>query len=288
MDSILPDSEAVGLWLRTTALQVLIIVALAIVAYWLLRAATRHLTPRIQGLDDLQGSAFDKRADTIMRLIRTTGTVVIVVTALLMILAELGINIGPLLASVGIVSLALGLGAQTLVKDVIGGLFIILEGQFQIDDVIEFGGYIGTVEDMTLRTTQVRDFKGYLHIVPNGEIRLLTNRTRGWSRAIVDVGIAYDEDLELAMQALEELGASLMTDPEVRELLLEEPVVTGVEELEDWQIRLRLSVKTLPTEHWGVQRHIRRRIRAEFPEKGVTLAQPRQEIVLLQDERQKP
>lgn len=283
MDSILPDSETVTLWLRTTAVQVLIIVVLAIVAYWLLQVAARHLTPRIQSLDDEEDSGFDRRTDTIMRLIRTTGAVVIIITAVLMILAELGINIAPVLASVGIVSLALGLGAQTLVQDVIGGLFIILEGQYQIDDVIEFNGRIGTVEDMTLRTTQVRDFKGYLHFVPNGEIRLLTNRTRGWSRAVVDVGIAYDEDVEMAIGTLEELGASLASDPEIKELLLEEPIVTGVEGLDDWQVRLRISVKTLPNEHWAVQRHIRRRIRGEFPDKGVTLAQPRQEIVLLQD-----
>lgn len=283
MDTVLPSSEAVALWLRTTALQLLIIVVLAIASYWLLRVATRHLTPRIQGLDEVDGSSFDKRTDTIMRLMRTTGGVVIVVTAVLMILAELGINIAPVLASVGIVSLALGLGAQTLVQDVIGGLFIILEGQYQIDDVIEFNGRIGTVEDMTLRTTQVRDFKGYLHIVPNGEIRLLTNRTRGWSRAVVDVGINYEEDVETAIRALEELGASLASDPEVKELLLEEPIVTGVEGLDDWQVRLRITVRTLPNEHWGVQRHIRRRIRRELPGKGVTLAQPRQEVVLLQN-----
>lgn len=283
MDTVLPSSEAVALWLRTTALQLLIIVVLAIASYWLLRVATRHLTPRIQGLDEVDGSSFDKRTDTIMRLMRTTGGVVIVVTAVLMILAELGINIAPVLASVGIVSLALGLGAQTLVQDVIGGLFIILEGQYQIDDVIEFNGRIGTVEDMTLRTTQVRDFKGYLHIVPNGEIRLLTNRTRGWSRAVVDVGINYEEDVETAIRALEELGASLASDPEVKELLLEEPIVTGVEGLDDWQVRLRITVRTLPNEHWGVQRHIRRWIRRELPGKGVTLAQPRQEVVLLQN-----
>jgi small conductance mechanosensitive channel len=282
MDSFLPDPDIVILWLRTTALQVLIIAVLAIVAYWLLRVSTRHLTSRIQGLDDVDGSDLDKRTDTIMRLIRTTGGAVILITALLMILSELGINITPMLASVGIIGLALGLGAQTLVKDIIGGLFIILEGQYQIGDVIEFNGRIGNVEDMTLRTTQVRDFKGYLHIVPNGEIRLLTNRTRGWSRAIVDVGISYDEDVELAIRALEELGASLINDPEVSTLLLEDPIVTGVEEFDDGQVRLRISVKTLPNEHWGVQRHIRRRIRGEFPEKGVTMAQPRQEVVLLQ------
>jgi small-conductance mechanosensitive channel len=283
MNPFLLDPEMIVMWLRTTAPQVLIIVLLAIVAYWLLRVGTRHLTPKIQELDGEDESGFDKRTDTIMRLIRTSGTAVILLTASLMIMSELGINIAPLLASVGIVGLALGLGAQTLVQDVIGGLFILLEGQYQIDDVIEFNGRIGTVEDMTLRTTQVRDFRGYMHIVPNGEIRLLTNRSRGWSRAIVDVGIPYDEDVELAIRTLEELGASLASDPQVSALLLEDPIVTGVEELDDWQILLRISVKTLPNEHFGVQRHIRRRIREEFPDKGVTLARPRQEVVLLKE-----
>ena len=198
-----------------------------------------------------------------------------------MILDQLGIAIGPILASVGLLSLAIGLGAQTLVKDVIGGIFIVMEDQYHIDEVIEFDGRIGTVEDITLRITKVRDFKGYLHIVPNGDIRLVTNRTRGWSRAVLDVGVTYETDLEQALNALEEIGQMAKADPEVGPLLIEEPQVTGVEALEDWQIRLRLIVKTEPNEHWVVQRYLRKLVREQFPQKGISIAFPRQEVVVL-------
>jgi small conductance mechanosensitive channel len=274
------DPDIIRVWIATTGIQILIIVLLSVIAYWLLSVVSRHLSLRIKNLDDREGSALDKRTETISRLIRSAGLVIILITALLMILDQLGIAIGPILASVGLLSLAIGLGAQTLVKDIIGGIFIVMEDQYHIDEVIEFDGRIGTVEDITLRITKVRDFKGYLHIVPNGEIRLVTNRTRGWSRAVLDIGITYETNLEQALSALEEIGQLAKNDPEVGPLLLEEPQVTGVEDLEDWQIRLRLIVKTEPNEHWAVQRYLRRLVREQFPEKGITIAFPRQEVVV--------
>jgi small conductance mechanosensitive channel len=275
------DPDLIKVWIATTGIQILIIVVLSVIAYWLLLVVSRHLSNRIKNLDDEEGSALDKRTETISRLIRSAGLVIILITALLMILDQLGIAIGPILASVGLLSLAIGLGAQTLVKDIIGGIFIVMEDQYHIDEVIEFDGRIGTVEDITLRITKLRDFKGYLHIVPNGDIRLVTNRTRGWSRAVLDVGITYETDLDQALKALEEIGQIAKNDPEVGPLLIEEPQVTGVEELEDWQIRLRLIVKTEPNEHWAVQRYLRRLVREQFPEKGLTIAFPRQEVVVL-------
>ncbi len=275
------DPDLIKVWIATTGIQILIIVLLSVIAYWLLSAASRHLSNRIKKLDDEEGSALDKRTETISRLIRSAGLVLILITALLMILDQLGIAIGPILASVGLLSLAIGLGAQTLVKDIIGGIFIVMEDQYHIDEVIEFDGRIGTVEDITLRITKVRDFKGYLHIVPNGEIRLVTNRTRGWSRAVLDVGITYETNLEQALSALEKIGHTAKNDPEVGPLLIEEPQVTGVEDLGDWQIRLRLIVKTEPNEHWAVQRYMRRLVREQFPEEGITIASPRQEVVVL-------
>ena len=276
------DPGLIWLWITTTGLQILLILVLAIVAYWLLVVATRHLTKRIMQLDGEEDSQQDKRIDTIARLFRTTGLVVILLTALLMILDQLGIAIGPILASVGLLSLALGLGAQTLVKDIISGLFIIMENQYMIDEVIEFDGRIGTVEKLTLRTTRVRDFKGYLHIIPNGDIRLVTNRTRGWSRAVLDVGISYEDDIDHAQKILEAVGKRAQEDPEVGPLLLDEPLVTGVEGLEDWNVRLRLIVKTEPNQHWFVQRYLRKWVKEAFPDAGLTIAFPRQEVIVIQ------
>ena len=278
------DIDVIGIWLVTTGFNILIIIVLAIISYVLLALATKHLTGHIKGLDDIEGSERDKRVETISQLVKTTGLIVIITVAILMVLGELGIDIGPIIASVGIASLAIGLGAQTLVKDVIGGLFIILEDQFQLGDVVDFDGHIGTVEEMTLRATRIRDVQGYIHIIPNGEIRIVTNRTREWSRAILDVGISYDADVDMAMQLLEEVGKAATRDPDISQLLLEQPTITGVEGLDEWQVRLRIVVKTEPNEHWAVQRYFREKIRELFPERGIKLANPRQEIVLIRDE----
>lgn len=275
------DPDAVTEWLGTSGLNIVLIVILSIVAYLLITFATRQLTRHMQQLDDEEQSHFDLRLETIRRLINTSATVIIIGVAILTILGELGINIGPLLASVGVASLAVGLGAQSLVKDTISGFFIIVEGQFQVGDVIEFDGRAGTVEDLTLRLTQIRDSQGYLHFVPNGEIRIVTNRTRDWSRAIMDIGISYEDDVALAIQTLDDIAELATADPEIGPLLLETPSVTGIEGLDEWQVRLRVVVKTKPNEHWPVQRYYRQQVRSLFPERGLTLPYPRQEVVVL-------
>jgi small conductance mechanosensitive channel len=271
----------VATWLKNTGVDILIIVVLSVLAYILLTFATRQLTRHMQQMDEEEDSQFDFRIETIRRLVNTTALVIIIAIASLTILGELGINMGPLLASVGVAGLALGLGAQSLVKDALAGFFIIVEGQYQVGDVIDLDGIVGTVEDLTLRSTQIRDLNGFLHFVPNGEIRIVTNRNRDWSRAIVDFGIAYDDDLALAEETLNEIGELASNDPEIGPLLLEPPTVTGIEELDDWQVRMRVMVKTLPNEQWGVQRYLRQQIKRLFPERGLTLPFPRQEVVLL-------
>jgi len=269
-------------WLRSTGLDILIIIILSVLGYLLLTFATRQLTRHMQQMDEEEDSQFDLRIETIRRLVNTTAFVIIFAVATLTILSEIGINVGPLLASVGVASVAIGLGAQSLVKDTLAGFFIIVEGQFQVGDVIDLDGVVGTVEDLTLRTTRIRDINGYLHFVPNGEIRIVTNRNRDWSRAIVDFGISYEDNVALAEETLNEIGDLAINDPEIGPLLLEPPKVTGIEGLDDWQIRLRVMVKTLPNEQWEVQRYFRQQIRRLFPERGLTLPFPRQEVVLVQ------
>lgn len=275
------DFEAFGLWLVTSGLQILIILVLAFVAARFLAVATRYLTNRIKQLDDIDGSEMDKRTTTIFNVVHNAGLIIIVTTAVLMILNELTIDITPMLASVGIVGLALGLGAQTLVKDILGGIFILVEGQYQVGDVVELQGKAGVVEDLTLRVTSVRDFQGDLHIIPNGDIRLVTNKGRDWSRAIVDVSIIQEEDIERAVAALEEIGRLSAENEEIGRLLLEAPTVLGVEALEDGRTRLRLVVKTIANEQWGVQRYLRRRIQESFTAQGIQLALPRREIFMV-------
>jgi len=268
-------------WLLTHGLAILAILVLCVAAYFLLGLLVRFVTRRVKSLDAEDDTLLDRRADTISDVLYSAGLVVIFVTALVMVLEEIGVPIAPLLASVGVVGLALGLGAQTLVKDVISGLFILLENQYMITDVIEVNGIVGNVEMMTLRATTLRDAAGTLYIVPNGEIRIVANRTRDWSRAIIDVGIAYEADVDRALAALQSIGEEMVADPEIGPLLLEAPQVTGVEGLEEWAVRLRMMVKTKPNQQWDVQRYLRRRIRLEFADRGIDLAFPRQEVALV-------
>ncbi len=268
-------------WLREHGLTILLIIVVSVVAYYLLGILTRALSRRIQALDDVEDSELDRRTKTIFRVVHSTGVVIIISTAIMMILTELGVAITPVLASVGFVGLAFGLGAQTLVKDMIAGLFILIEDHYTVGDVVEIGGITGTVEHMTLRATEMRDLYGTVHIIPNGEIRIVANKSRDWSRAIVDVSVTYEEDVDTAVQTLQEIGEA-MAEHKMMGLLLQEPaVVTGVEGLEDWAVRLRIMVKTLPNAQWEVQRYLRRQIRLIFEEKGLALAFPRQDVMIV-------
>lgn len=277
----LPDPETIGDWLITSGAQIVVILLTAVAGVALLSFLTRKITDRIRQLDQVEGGRFDRRAETIRQVVNTTGVAIIGVTALLMILDVLAIDIGPLLASIGIAGLALGLGAQTLVKDVIGGVFILLEGQYQVGDTVELAGRIGTVEELTLRVTHVRDARGFLHIIPNGEIRVVTNRVRDWSRANVDVSIPFEADVQRTTALLEEIGRQSV-ESEIGAVLLETPAVTGVEALDGGVVLLRLMAKTKPDEQWGVERYLRRQIQEQFAVQGVRIAFPRQDILVRQ------
>lgn len=275
------DKELVWQWFTEHGVAVLGVVFISGVAYWLLGLITRSLSNRIQQMDNEEDSELDKRTETIFRVVRSTGIVLILSTAVLMVLTEFGVAITPVLASVGFVGLALGLGAQTLVGDIISGLFILVENQYTVGDVIEVNGAAGSVEAMNLRTTMVRDLYGTLHIVPNGEIRVVANKSRDWSRAVVDVGITYDADVDAAVAALNVIGEQMLLDTAVAPLLLEAPTVTGVEGLDDWAVRLRIMAKTAPGAQWDVMRHLRRQIRLDFADKGIEIAFPRQDVLVL-------
>jgi small conductance mechanosensitive channel len=271
----------IGEWLKSNGLNILLILIVVSITYPLLRYLIRKLSYKLQRIDGQEDSDADKRIATISKVLDTTILIVIVGTAILMIFSELDIPITPVLASVGFVGLAFGLGAQTLVKDMISGLFILIENQYTLGDTVIVNGVTGIVEDMTLRTTVVRDVWGSRHFVPNGEIRMVANKSRGWSRALVEVGITYDADVDRGLAALWAIGAGLMADEEIRPFLLEEPVITGIEGLDDWAVRLRIMVKTNPDNQFSVQRYIRRQIRIIFEQEEVEIAFPRQDIKLI-------
>jgi small conductance mechanosensitive channel len=197
-----------------------LILLLAALSYAALRFGARRLeTLLVRESEELAGERAAARARTIGSLVRNTGAAIIVVVAGIMLLDQLGLNITPVLAGVGIAGLAVGFGAQTLVRDVISGLFILLEQQFDVGDHITVKGVSGIVESVTLRATVVRDLDGTRHVIPNGEIRILSNRSRDWAQVVVDVNIGYQESIDRAVAALQAVGEELSRDPTFGPLL---------------------------------------------------------------------
>jgi small conductance mechanosensitive channel len=165
-------------------------------------------------------------------------------------------------------------GAQSLVKDVISGTFILMEGQFGIGDVVRIGDTAGQVEKITLRTTTLRDFEGVVHIIPNGEITKVSNLTKTWSRAVLDIGVSYREDVDRVISVLRRLGAEFLRDPDWGPLVLEEAEVLGVQSLGDSAVVIRLQVRTLPLKQWEVARELRRRVKARFDAEQIQIPFP--------------
>jgi small-conductance mechanosensitive channel len=191
-----------------------------------------------------------------------------------MILGELGIQLGPLLATAGIGALAIGFGAQSLVKDVISGFFIILENHYRIGDVIEVAGVSGLVESVSLRRTVLRDLEGKVHTVPNGEIKVVSNLSKEWSRALVDIGISYREDIDQIIDLLAQIGKELEAEEPYKSAILEPPQILGVERFGESQLVIRMIVKTMPLKQWEVGRELRRRLKNRFDEKGIQIPLP--------------
>jgi small-conductance mechanosensitive channel len=219
-----------------------------------------------------------QRAKTMGDLLKSVITGVLVAIFGTMILSQVGVNIAPIIASAGIVGIALGFGAQSLVKDFLSGIFMIFEDQYGVGDVIDVGEASGTVEAVSLRVTRLRDIYGTVWYVPNGEILRVGNKSQNWSRAVVDVGVGYDEDLARARRVLSEVAHDLWEDEDFRNVIIEEPEVTGVEALAPDAITLRVLVKTAPMEQWGVARELRQRIKARFDHEGIEMPFPQRVV----------
>jgi small conductance mechanosensitive channel len=255
-------------------LEVGIILLVAFGFYRLLRSVIRRLIAReIEEEDPVVKRLREQRAQTLGSLLGSFAAVVVVTITILTVLG-LFMEIGPLLASVGVLGLAVSFGAQSLVKDVISGTFMLLEGQFGIGDVVRIGDVSGLVEKITLRTTILRDVQGVVHIIPNGEITRVSNLTKTWSRAVLDVGVAYKEDVDRVMEVMRDLGREFHADPEWGPLLVEEPQVPGVEQLADSAVVIRMVAKTLPLKQWDVARELRRRIKNRFDAEGIEIPFP--------------
>ena len=258
-----------------TILKIAIVIVIAMVAYRIITILIRRLLQReIEEEDPLVRRLREQRAQTLASLLGNVALVAIFIVVTLTILDILLDNIAPILASFGILGLAFSFGAQSLVKDVISGTFMLMEGQFGIGDVVRVSDVSGAVEKITLRTTVLRDVEGVVHIIPNGEITRVSNLTKSWSRAVLNIGVAYREDVDRVIDVLVDLVREFHADPEWGALLLEEPQVPGVESLGDSAVVIRVSAKTLPLKQWDVARELRRRIKKRFDHEGIEIPFP--------------
>jgi small-conductance mechanosensitive channel len=263
-----------GAWLVGAGLRIVVI---ALAAYVVMRigwAAARRFEREMSrgaGLDVIERT---KRAQTLGRILQKTLSVVVAGMAGLMILREVDIDITPVLTGAGIAGLAIGFGAQTVVRDVISGFFLILEDQVRVGDVAVVNGQGGLVEQVNLRTIVLRDESGAVHIFPNGEVKTLANMSKDFSYYVLTVGLGYDEEVDRAIEAMRAAAATLMDDPEFRPYILEGLDVYGIDAFEPGQLVVKGRIKTVPLKQWVVGRELRKRIARAFAERGIQMARP--------------
>jgi small conductance mechanosensitive channel len=266
-------------WLTTSGIKIVGILIGLVILSQMSRWIAKWMEKFVYEKDPLQASEAKKRAHTLGNILRHAFLIIITFVAVLMILGELGIQLGPLLATAGIGALAIGFGAQGLVKDLISGFFIILENQYRIGDVIEVAGVSGLVESVSLRKTVLRDLQGKVHTIPNGEIKVVSNFSKEWSRSVLDLGISYRDDIDQIVDLLIQIGKEMKSEEPYKSAILEPLQVLGVEKFDESQMVIRMMVKTAPLKQWDVGRELRRRIKIRFDEKGIQLPFPHRVLI---------
>jgi small conductance mechanosensitive channel len=272
------DSVSLLKWAAETGVR---IVALLLFAYVISRVITTVIERAERDID--VGTGLDalerrKRAQTISRLARRVLAGLIWTTAALIVLRELDVDITPVLAGAGIVGLAIGFGAQTLVRDVITGFFLIVEDQVRVGDVATVNGIGGLVEQINLRTIVLRDFEGVVHVVPNGEIKTLANRTKDFAYYVIDLGIEYDADVDRVVAIVKDAGATLLADPQYAPSILEPVEILGVDDFKESSVTLKMRIKTVPLKQWEVGRELRRRVKIAFDREGIRIPFPQLQV----------
>ena len=276
MDQILISVKE---WGFSHGIKIVVILLVALMSSKIIHSVVNRLEKRFESAGSVP-SEMEKRAKTITGLLNTTITVIIYTAAAMMIITELGIAIGPLLAGAGIAGVAIGFGAQSLVKDVISGFFLLFENQIRVGDMVAVAGKTGLVEALNLRTTRLRDIEGNVHIIPNGVIDVATNCTKDWSRAPVEIGVAYKEDVDQVISVLEEVGESLRNDPVHQKSILEPMTILGLDSFGDSSVNIRMYFKVIPLKQWEISREFRKRVKRAFDEKGIEIPFPHRTLYM--------
>jgi small-conductance mechanosensitive channel len=262
-------------WLLSHGIRIALIVVVSFLLLWLARVAVRRMQRRLEGVESATQELNLQRAATVTQALSYVIRFIVLTVALLLVLGEFAINLGPLIAGAGIVGVALGFGAQALVRDFLSGFFILLENQFGVGDVITVNvqGQLvtGKVEALSLRTTDIRSFDGTLHSVPNGNILYTGNKSKGWARAIVDISVNYGESADQVRGVLEELFEELRASEELKGWFFDGPSVLGVERLGQYDVVFRVVAETRPSKKGDVERVLRQRIVQRFDEREIEI-----------------
>lgn len=258
-------------------LRVTLILMLTLVAQHLIN----RLAPRFrEALASRQESAAGaQRVRTLSRVLRYTLTVVLTVVSALLILGEFGISVAPLLGAAGVAGIAVGFGAQSLVKDYFTGFFLLLENQIRIGDVIDAGGKVGAVEELTLRYLRLRDYGGNVHYIPNGQITVVTNMSVGFAYAVIDLGVAYGEDTDRVVEVIEEVGRQMRGDASLGPRILGDLEIAGIDQWADSSVIIRCRFQVTPNEQWSIRREFLRRAKQAFDRQGIEIPFPHIKLV---------
>ncbi|TET40494.1 MAG: mechanosensitive ion channel family protein [Dehalococcoidia bacterium] len=268
-------------WLVSHGVRIFIILLISAALYFALKRLVPpalKLSTKKRGRGKKAEEEAEKRIKTLSRFFVGTGAVLIIVAGAFMILSEIGINITPVVAGFGIAGIAIGFGAQSLVKDLIAGIFIIVENHYSVGDWVQIAGIGGGVEEINLRRTVLRDFDGTVHVIPNGEIRVASNFTKEWSRVNLNISVAYGEDLDRVIEVLNRIGREMAEEEYWGSLLLSPPQVLRIDNLGDSGIEIRILGTTKAMRQWEVTGELRKRIKKTFDEEGIEIPWPHTKV----------
>jgi small conductance mechanosensitive channel len=270
-------------WCLSSGLHIALVLILTLIALKVAKVLSKRLVDFIvRQKEDLE---FQKRTQTLASIIRYVSVITILLVGAMMVLKEFGVEIGPLLAAAGIVGLAVGFGAQSLVKDVISGFFILLEDQIRVGDVVQIAGKGGLVEKVNLKTTILRDLAGNVHYVPNGHIDVVTNMTKDFSRYVFDIRVAYRENVDEVIGVIKEVDEELRNDPDYKDDILEPIEILGLDQFADSAVIVKARTTTVPIKQWRVGREFNHRLKKKFNERDIEIPFPHVTLYMGQDKQ---
>lgn len=282
-EKVLPQLLERGVDILQASLRIALIIVAAYVGIRILGVALSRLESlliRATESSEIVPGAAAKRVRTLMNVLRTITVGLIWFVATLTTLGQIGVNIGPILAGAGVVGLAVGFGAQNLVKDLVSGFFLILENQVRVGDVAIINGTGGLVETISFRTVVLRDLSAVVHVFPNGSITTLSNVSKDWSAYVIDVGVAYKEDTDRVVEVMRQVGTELRADPQFSSAMIDDIEIFGVDEFADSAVNIKCRLKTLPLQQWNVGREYRRRLKKAFDAKGIEIPFPHRTLYM--------